>query len=79
MKFVMENTVFCRIIIYSRDVEWYFGTSNRNARRLISMVQDAYGRRPSGLVTMKEFCEYHDFDYDDMRHALMKRDREQGR
>ena len=79
MKIAIESIDFCRIIIYTRDVEWYFGTSNRNARRLINMVQDVNGRRPSGLVTIKEFCDYHGFDYDDMRQALMRRDREMGR
>lgn len=47
-----------RIIIYAKDVENITGRSLRTCYTILQKIKQHYGKKPSDLVTIKEFSEF---------------------
>ncbi|WNM17969.1 transcription initiation factor IIE subunit beta family protein [Flavobacterium capsici] len=59
-----------RICIYAKDVQIITGKSERQARKIINSIKDAYAKKKHQPVTIKEFCDYMDLDINDVNPLL---------
>lgn len=61
-----------RICIYPSDVAEITGKSISSSRQLIRTIKDVYGKRKHQPVTIKEFCEYEGFPYEEVYNIVNK-------
>ena len=55
-----------RVCIYSQDIVWLTGRSERYARDVIKDIKLLHGKERRQLVTIKEFCDYMGLPYDEI-------------
>lgn len=48
------------------------GKSISSSRELIRLIKDAHGKRKHQLVTIKEFCDYVGFEYEEVFQMINK-------
>ncbi|PKP29003.1 MAG: hypothetical protein CVU01_02180 [Bacteroidetes bacterium HGW-Bacteroidetes-18] len=61
-----------KIVIYPRDIMLLTGKSESYARKEIQRLRVALKKEKHHKVTIKEYCLYYDFDYNDVLNALEK-------
>lgn len=67
---IMANPQPYRIIIYPKDVQKITGCSESTAGRKISLVKNTLGKRETQLLSIKEFCDFYDLNYNDVLKQL---------
>lgn len=50
------------------------GCSMSTAQRKVMQVRNANGKASGKSITLKEYCKYEDFNYDDVVKSLYKND-----
>lgn len=55
-----------RLIIHAKEVAIIKGQSVDTARKLLRTIRDARGKASRKPITIKEFCEYEDLDYEEV-------------
>lgn len=65
-----------RICIYPSEVAIITGKSISSARELIRRIKDAYGKQKRQPVTIKEFCDYEGFPYEDVNNMINNKQNE---
>lgn len=55
-----KNREIKRICVYPKDIQRITGKSYRQSARLLSNIRKELQKRPNGLITVMEFCEYTD-------------------
>lgn len=53
--------------IYPKDVSIVLGKSIQQARRILSLIKDTYGKDAHQYVSVKEFAEYTGLDEEEVR------------
>lgn len=61
-----------RLCIYPKEVAIITGKSISSARELIRLIKDANEKQKHQLVTIKEFCDYEGFPYEDVFNMINK-------
>jgi len=61
-----------RIVIYPSDVMLIFSKSESYARKTIQIIKKSLNKAKHQAVTIKEFCNYFDFDFDEVIAVLSK-------
>ena len=55
-----------RYCIYPKEISILLGKSYSYSCHLVRTIKDAYSIKSSRPITIKEFCDYMDFPYDDV-------------
>jgi hypothetical protein len=66
----MKNDPFC---IYAKDVAKILGKSERTALRIIADIKFVLNRKPYQFLTIREFCEYAGFDYEEVMNKFFRK------
>ena len=53
-----------RLCIYPKDIQIITGKSDRYGRYIIKKIKDHFSKEQHQLVTIDEFCQYMDLQYD---------------
>ncbi|OBX23236.1 MULTISPECIES: hypothetical protein [Bizionia] len=59
-----------RICIYSKDISWITGKSERYAREVIRDIKLLKKKKKHQLVTISEACEYLGLPYDEVFNSI---------
>ncbi|MBE8719957.1 hypothetical protein [Sphingobacterium pedocola] len=60
----MNNT---RICIYPKDVSIILGKSLSQARRILSLIKEVYGKADHQYLSIQEFADYTGLDPDEIK------------
>jgi len=61
-----------RLCIYTTDVMWITGRSERYAQALLKDIRQLHGKSRLQLVTISEFCDYLGLPFDDVFKMINK-------
>ena len=64
--------MFRKIVIYPSDIMLLTEKSESYARKEIQKLRIALKKEKHQKVSIKEYCQYYDFDYNDVLSALEK-------
>lgn len=64
-----------RICIYSKDISWITGKSERYAREVIRDIKLLHKKDKHQLVTISEACDYLGLPYEDVFLMINKREK----
>ena len=64
-----------RICIYSKDISWITGKSERYAREVIRDIKLLRKKKKHQLVTIAEACDYLGLPYEDVFLMINKREK----
>lgn len=59
-----------KIVIHAREVAEVFGCTAKTACNKLNAVRAAYNKSPKQPVTIREFCNYFNMDYDEVIKVL---------
>jgi hypothetical protein len=62
----MENKLE-RVVIYPKDIIHITGRSKSYAYKMLNTIKKRYGKKPDGLVSLSEFCEYTGLNCQDVK------------
>jgi hypothetical protein len=55
-----------RVVIYPKEMAFILGKSESHCRELVRTMRVIYKKRRHQSITIKEFCDYMDFPYEDI-------------
>ena len=64
-KFKVEKSklkIMNRLCIYTKDVQWITGKSERQSRNIINAIKQKLNKDKNQLVTIEEFCNHTGLD-----------------
>lgn len=64
-----------RIVIYPNDIMALTNKSNSYARKEIRSIKKALNKQDYQMLTIKEYCEYYAFDFNEVMALLEKIER----
>ncbi len=62
-----------RLCIYAKDVQMITGKGERFARKIIKQIKQKLGKKPHQFVSIKEFCDYVDLQYEEVYYTINNR------
>ena len=66
----MKNDPFC---IYAKEIAKILGKSERTALRIMENMKFVLNKKPHQLLTIREFCEYAGFDYEEVMNQFFRK------
>lgn len=62
-----------RQCIYTSDIEAITGKSKKTAQKIMRTIKDVYQKKKHQVVTIREFCNYTGFEYEDVFNEINKK------
>ena len=62
-----------RLCVYTKDIQIITGKGERYARKIIQKIKQNLGKKKHQLVSIKEFCDYVDLQYEEVLNSINNR------